>query len=366
MRRLFICAVTGILGLQTALIVACSDPVSQLPTTPSPPSVGSFEVIGPDSLAPGQSAQFTAAMRLSDGSTKLLDTPVRWTSGNNLIVVNAAGVATAGQIRGDGRLTANAGLGATGRQSTKEVVIVPDGTYRVVGVVSEADLPESAVVGAHVRASPGTAFSTTDFAGRYQLYGVPTDATITVTKAGYSTFSQAVHLTGHATQNVKLALPGPRLMLAGPYKLTLDVSGSCGSNRPIDGELRHRSYDAVVTQTGLDITVTLTEPRFLINSAGSGNRFRGRTGANSATFFLAGFNQYYYYGTFTYPDVAERLPDGNVFVPDGNVTVSGSPAGLSGVLNGNLLVWDARFPALVTGVQSYCYSTPIQFSLTPR
>lgn len=366
MRTKVLGAITVIVSLHAGLLVACSDPVSHLPTTPSPPTVGSFEIIGPDSLAPGQSAQFIAAMRLSDGSTKLLDGPVRWTSGNGLIVVNAAGVATAGQAHGDGLLTATGGIGATSRQSSKEVVIVPAGTYRVVGVVSEADFPALGVLGASVAASPGTAFSTTDFAGRYRLYGVPADATITVTKAGYSTFSQAVHLTGHTTQNVRLALPGPRLTITGPYKLTLDGSGSCVSARPLDGELRRRSYDAVVTQTGPDITVTLTEPRFMINSSGSGNRFTGRAGANSAAFFLAGFNQYYYYGSYTYPDIAERLLDGNVFVPSGSVIVSGSAASLSGVLSGSLFVWDARFPALVTGVQSYCYSTAIQFSMTPR
>lgn len=371
MRRLSLIAGTLITTALAGFIVACDDPVSKLPTTPSSPSVSSVVVTGPDSIAPGQTAQFTAMIRLSDGTLKApaAGTAIQWFSNNtSLLLVNSAGVATAGQTRGDAFVTAAVGTGPSRRQSSKEVIIVPDGTYRVVGVVTEADYPTVPVMAALVRATPGTVSANTDFDGRYRLYGVPADATITITKAGYAPLSQDVHLTTHATQHFQLVLSGARLILTGPYTVTFDFAGTCSSNRPLAQALQRRSYDAVVTQNGPDITVDLTEPRFRTNTLGRGSRFTGRAGADGATFTLVYFDAYYYpyYGPSSYPNIAERLADSTILVAQGTVVASGPATNLSGLLNGGIYNWDARFPAGNTGILAYCNSPAIQFSMTPR
>jgi hypothetical protein len=53
------------------LFVACGDdpsPVKPSPLSPSP--FASIQVMGPDSVASGQSAQFVANIRQADGTTK--------------------------------------------------------------------------------------------------------------------------------------------------------------------------------------------------------------------------------------------------------------------------------------------------------
>ena len=139
MRRLSL--VVCIVAL-TAL--ACGDPTSNLPTSPGAPTVVSVTLTGPDSIAPGQSVQLNATVRLSDGTVKSpsTTTPMQWFSSNDVIMrVSSTGVATAGQQLGDVRVTVIHGLGATQRQAIKEFVVVPSGTYRLAGTVTEAEFP---------------------------------------------------------------------------------------------------------------------------------------------------------------------------------------------------------------------------------
>lgn len=363
MRRLSLIAATLMATVLAGLILACDDPVSRVPTTPIAPGVAGVTIIGPDTVAPGKSAQFTAMIRLSDGTTKAhsAGTVVQWTS-SSLLEVNSSGVAFAGQQLGDASLTARVGTGNTSRQATKQIVIVPDGTFRVVGSVTEAGYPTVPVIAARVEASPGSAVAITDVDGRYRLYGVPANATLTVTKSGYTTSAQSLQLTAHATWNFQLALIGPRFDHSGLYTLTLDATGNCVSSRPPEPSLQRRTYDATLTQNGPEVTVTLTEPRFR-TEAGGGNRFTGRASGDSVSFYLAYFYSYYYY---YYPSIAERLADSSVLVPSGTALTTRSAAGLSGTMNGGFQVWDSRFPSFNSNLLSFCNSTAIQFSLTPR
>ena len=364
MRRLSI--VVGTVAL-TAL--ACSDPTSQLPTAPTAPGVTGLQLEGPSSIAPGQSAQLVAAIRLADGTTKQpsLSTPVQWFSSNtNILRVSSTGLATGVQV-GEARITVFYGTGISMRQATKEFIVVPAGTYRLTGMITEAGFPSVSVIGARVEVMPGSLAAITGLDGRYTLYGVPSDSVVTISKAGYTTVSQALQLTAHATRNFVLALSGPRFMIAGPYTLTIDVTGSCSSSTPLSASLQLRSYEAVITQTGPEIFVTLTEPRFRINPIGKGNKFIGRAGTDGVTFTLDAFDPYYYYYYQTYyPSVAERLSDSTILVPWGTVFATGSTTSLSGSMQGGIYRWDARFPAYNSNVVSSCDSPAIKFTLTPR
>ena len=182
-------------------------------------------------------------------------------------------------------------------------MVLPDGTYRMVGVVTENVQPTTPIVGARVEVTGGTPLAAiTDWDGRYRLYGVPGTADIRVTRDGYQPHVQRLQLTEHVTQNFQLALSGMRLDLAGPYTLAIDVT--CVPPRhPCAADLRHRSYAAFLTQSGSTLEVVLTESsRFRVNSAGRGDRFSGRVDAAGATFNLEDFFfQYYFYGPMFLP-----------------------------------------------------------------
>jgi hypothetical protein len=363
MRRLSL--VVGIVAL-TAL--ACSDPTSQIPTSPSAPAVTAVEIGGPSSIAPGQAVQLVANIRLADGTIKLPSpsTPVQWFSSNTSVLrVSSTGLATGQQV-GDAQIFLVHGTGPTQRQATKEFVVVPDGTYRLVGTIFEADFPTVPVINARVTVTPGSLTTLTGFDGRYKLFGVPPNAVVTVMKFGYTTISEGIQLSSHTNRNFNLPLTGTRLVIAGPYKLTIDFSGSCSSSNPLSPPLRLRTYDAVISQNGPEISVVLTEARFRTNPIGRGNKFVGRADSDGATFWLDPFDAYYYpYGQIYYPNVAERLSDNTILVPQGSATTTGSAAGLSGSMQGWIDHWDARFPNFNMIHLGYCASSA-QFTLTPR
>jgi len=360
------------LNAPLALVVvlsACTEPSSKTATGPSGPDVVSVTIDGPATLPPGQTAQFTATLRLSDGTTKIAVAPnVSWSSSNQSVLsVSTAGVATARGSNGEAvvsavvtRLTPN-----SARNASREVIVTQDGTFRVVGMVTDAEFPTVPVVGARVQLTPSTVFSLTDSTGRYKLYNVPPSANIQVSADGYTTATQTFQFAANSTQNFLLALPGPRPNLSGNYRLAVDVVSACASTPNLAANLQHRQYDATITQNGPTLDVTLTEPIFRVVGT-RGNHFTGQVGASGAVFTLDPyFFYYYYYGPPSYPSVAERLGNNTYPVFDGRAVTTGSASGLSGQLSGAIQNWDSRFPnsAFVVG---WCSPATMQFTLTPR
>jgi hypothetical protein len=350
----------------SGLVAACGeDP--KLPAGPSGPSFVAVTITGgPSTLAPGQSAQYTASVRLSDGTVQTAtQAGVRWLPGNLMVLrADASGRVTALEKLGDTTLTAAVGDRdvRTEIRSTMEITVVPEGTYRVVGQVTEAESPSLGIFGARVAVTPGALVTATDSAGRYKLYGVPADANIRVTAEGYLPYERPVRLTGHATEDVPLTLSGSRLTIDGPYTLAIDVVNTCTG---LSQDLLHRSYQAVVTQTGPVVEVLLTEPRFRLNETGRGNRFTGRVAGTVASFTLSSFDpeSYAVVGPTDYPNVVERLASGSLLVVQGTAVATASAGGLSGTLTGQLAGWGPGFPTDLD-FQGLCRSD--RFTLTPR
>ena len=370
MRRLSPVAGSLVVIVFSGLVANCDDPKTKNPLTPVTATVASVEISGPSSVAPGQSVQFNALVHTSTGAEKLAATPnARWFSSNpGVLQVNGLGLASAGQVRSEVILTVEV-PGPTNnatRRSSREILVLPNGTYRMVGVVSDAEFLGSRLAGARVEVLSGTPLvTTTDSNGQYRLYGVPPDADIQITRAGYNPVVQSVHLTGNATQNFQLTVSGPRPNLSGNYTLAIDVS-SCPGTIPLAFDLLHRQYEAVLTQSGPTVQVALTEPRFRTNSLGRGNHFSGDVDAAGATFLIQGSVSYYYfyYGPIAYPEIAERLSDGTYFVVGGSVTTTLSSGVLSGDMNGFLERWDSKFPN--GNLLGACYQSVPRFTLTPR
>jgi len=345
------------------LFIACGgDPPPTTPTKLNPAPFAGIQVLGPDSLASGQSVQFVASISQPDGTTKSATAlpNLRWrSSSNGLMTVSSSGMVTASSTgKGEAILTADiTPQGAI--RGTREVLVQPEGTYRIVGSVRESDAPTVPIQGALVEVIPGnnTLRAVTDSAGSFRLYGVPAKSSIRITRAGYETAEEALALTANVTRSFGLNVSGPRLVLNGPYTLALDFVSPCGLN----SALQHRSYDAMLTTTGTVVDVVLTEPRFRLDSSGRGNRFSGSLHGGGATFRL---QTYYYYYVYDYPSIVERLPDSTFLAVEGTATTTGTSAGVAGTLNGDIINWDSRFPS-ATRFLGACWGN-IQFKLTPR
>jgi hypothetical protein len=307
------------------------------------------------------------SIRQSDGTTKSATSMqnLRWRSSNtSLMGVSNSGLVTVSpSARGEAVITADIAPQGVIR-ATRELVVQPEGTYRVVGSVREAEAPSVPVIGARVEVVPGSLFTLTDANGLYRLYGVPPQSSIRITAAGYLPLDQPLEINTNVTRHFVLDLSGPRLAFNGPYTITVDAVGVCGLNPA----LQRRTYEAVLSTTGATVDVVLTEPRFRLNSIGRGNRFSGRVIGNGATFTLEYYFDYYYpyYGPTAYPSVAEHLGDNTYFVVAGTANTTGSASGLTGTLNnGSLTQWDSRFPNFPRRLGD-CFTSNIQFSVTPR
>ena len=78
------------------LFVACSEDAPNKPSPVSASPIASIQVIGPDSIYRGESVQFVASIRQSDGTTKSATSlpNLRWTSSDtSVLLVNNSGVA---------------------------------------------------------------------------------------------------------------------------------------------------------------------------------------------------------------------------------------------------------------------------------
>lgn len=349
-------------GLATvfAIAVACGDDDSgKPPAGPTGPwadnhlTVTGVEIAGPASIPQGQSAQYTATARMSDGTARVPKT-VKWTSTQPVLFqVSASGLVTATQVRGEAALLVEVVVqnGKAPTRAGRDILVMPDGTFRLVGTVTEAEANGIAIGGVRVEArvdedGPVATFATSGPDGRYKLYGVPGDSYLRVWKDGYVAATDRLRLGAHETRNIQLRVEGGRASIAGDYTMTVDAGASGCFSKALPEELRRRSYDATVTQNGPRLEVRLTSPAFALDGQGRGNRFNGTASSTQARLTMADFGWPYYSPTApTHPDIAERLPDGTTLVVAGEATLSQTADGWSGTMLGYLSQYDGgNFP----------------------
>lgn len=341
------------LALAGNLAACTSEPAGGSPLRPSSPlAITSLEIQGPGTVPPGSTARFTVTARLSDGvSRDVTDETVWHSSSPSVLSIDGTGLATA-HARGETHLSAN----YLSRLSTREVIVVPAGSYRLTGQVTESDASDAVLVDAlvEVTAGSGAGLSTaTGTDGRYRLYGVAGDTQIRVTKEGFQPRVLSVAVADHQTQNVELSLVRPREDVSGAYTLTITAVGDCRQALP--EEVRTRTYTARLTQNGPNVEARLSGANFAVSPGGRGDRFRGKVEPDGVTFSLSSYI-YKYYGYTQYPDVIESLPaevaarlssPSAYFVLDGSVVARGSRSHLSGTLAGAFQIFkhDPRWGA---------------------
>lgn len=315
---------------------------------PDPPGSGgsaltvtAVMIAGPASIIPGASAQFTAMVKLSDGTEKAA-TGAQWFSSNAAVLNIDRNTGAARTLRDIwGEATANVevlsldGASLTGQtRASREILVQPEGTFRMVGSVTEADSPGQGIRDATLEvrltedlSSRPVAGAGTDGAGRYRLYGVPPESYLHVRRGGYVPVTERIQVGGHTTRDFQLRFDGNVPSFDGTYTMTVDASNCIRFNVPVPSEFRVRTYTATIRQSGARLTVVLSDAQFYPGSGG----FSGIATPTGADMEVRSFYDPYYYPSYPQqPDVVERLADGTALEVYGGARLTGTADRLSG------------------------------------
>ena len=351
-----------------AILAACGDsPTSPPPAgggqPPPSPAISRIEIAGPNDMAPNSTQQFRATAYYSDASSRDVTNDALWLSTPLGIVTVARGLATSGPTLGHTNIRAS----IPGAFADIEVMVIPPGTFRVSGVVTEAAANGYTVADARVEAATptGVVSTTTLFNGEYRLYGVAGSTEIRVTKTGYQPLVRSVNVGGHSRIDLELGPETTRPKLAGTYTLTITADEACRSQLPDD--VMSRTYSAVITQNGPRLTVALQGGTFANEQSVVRDRFSGSVETGRPEFVLQDF---YNDGLcFSGPshecwivgDVIEELGSEKFFNPTGKVIATESGSTISGPLDGTIYVRGSQ--AGRYGVAASCKSSSHQFTL---
>lgn len=330
--------------------------ITQSGQTPPGPYELFVEIVGPRTVAPGGTAQFQAISHRSDNTTQDVTNTAVWRSSRTSVLTLDKGVAT-GLTVGESTIDA---ISVT-RSSRREIIVTPDGTFRLVGRVVEADSPNTTIAGARVESAAGPGVSTTtDAYGNYRLYGVSPNPQLRISKNGYITRLENLALADHQTQNFTLAWASPRPDVSGTYTLAIGLSDRCRSSYP-DATFE-RTYTAVIVQNGPVLAVTVSGGTFVVDRGGNGDRFRGRVEPGQLVFSLGNADDYYYYyGRI--PGIVEQIEPSLYYMVLGSVITNATPNRLSGLLNGAIMT-KSRDPWSSTAPERLCRAPDHQFVLS--
>lgn len=345
------------------VLMSCGSPAPK----PGPPVLVGLSIVGPVTFSPDDTGvPYTANGRMSDGTTENYTTKVAWNSSNTQVLSISSGGLASGKNSGDGTISASSGRFF----ASLSVIVIPGGTYRLIGTVTESGFPVSGAQVVVVAGHGSGLVTNTDVLGQYRLYGVRGDIEVKVTKAGYEPLTKAMTVTKHDVLDFPdITQVGAPPALAGTYTMTITASPDCPTTSTaftpaLPDYARQRSYTAAVAQTGPRLDVSLSGADFLIQN-GSSNTFTGRFEPGSLTLDLGGAPSYYYYYYFL-PDyrLVERLPNNEFFTFWGRVNAVISKTSISGPISGGgLMVFTGT---TVRPVQKgVCWSGG-QFSLVPQ
>lgn len=329
----------------TVPFTGCGDP----PNSPSTNVIVQLNIVGPDSVPPGETRRFTATARLSDGSTRDVSSQAVWRSSNDTILRMASSGEAAGLERGEAAISA-----VFERQTATKtsVMVLPPGTFKLTGAVRFGQSP---VAGAEVTVIGGqgtglTATTNTDD-GQYRLYGVAGEIDIWITSEGFTDAIQHLVVQEHKSADFQLSSEAGPELAAGTYTLTITAADACTE---LPEPLRVRSYRAVITQERERVLVHLSGAEFVQGLT----RFGGVAHPTRLVFVLAPAfgGDYMFYA----PEVFEVLPSEppTRLAITGTATATAVDDGYSGTLNGTLQT--------VTGIDpsASCRSPTHRFVLT--
>ena len=251
--------------MAAGFLTACDrSPSGPGPLGELPPYIVNVEILGPQVIAPDETAQLRLLAELSDRSTRDVTNEASWRlDSREAISISTSGLMT-GLQPGEARVT---GVFER-RQSSTDVLVLPAGTYMLMGTVTDAAVPSEVVAGARVEVTTGIGAGVTtetDDIGRYRLYGLSGETGLRLTKDGYEPAARTVVVADHkAVHNLSLSPVATRVRVSGNYTLTISAADVCGVGLD-EGRLpeetgRVRTYEAAVQQTGSRLEIKVSNP----------------------------------------------------------------------------------------------------------
>jgi len=326
-------ALTVLLG---GWLVACDKSPTQatrLPPPPPPPSTNqptlqSIRVEGPTAVPPGTKAQYTAIGQMSDGTTQDLTSTTAWRSSDTAVLSLTAGGEATGGKPGEAVVAAE----NNARRSSVQVLVLAAGTHRLTGLVSDGGSPVAGATVDVLDGSRAVMSVRTDDQGIYRLYGLTGDVELRVRADGYPDQVHGIPVNDDA--RLDFALPAGEV-LAGSYELSIVADAkSCpvSARNPLPPDVRVRTYDAVVTQKGSQLSVKLAGGSLMFGS------FNGTQNGSTATFDIHGITTDPFYHYYSYIDrtldLVDQLSPARFLIISGKATTSKVPQGVSGQLEG--------------------------------
>ena len=309
-------------------------PTTPGPPTPVPPAVLRIEINGPGEIEPGESVQFTATAFKTDNTTENVTAQAIWSPPSTQVLTVSSGGLVTGRARGEQFIQAR----YQNRTATLRVLVLPRGTFKLSGNVREGGvgIPDAEVT---VLSGTGQGLSVrSGFNGAYTLYGVAGNLRLEVKRDGYHTREFNLDVRGHQVEGLEIVALQARSDFRGVYGLTITAANCRSGNASFPEEAKRRVYTATVSQDGGRLTVKLSDANLLLVN-GRGDQFTGFVdvaGGIRFTISDSSFYYYYYYYTGSY-DIMERMTSQTLVVV-GTVTAQGSPARISGTLNGSINV----------------------------
>ncbi|HSC28371.1 MAG TPA: hypothetical protein VLD67_13915 [Vicinamibacterales bacterium] len=284
-----------------------------------------------------------------------------WTTSGPPVLSVSAGLVT-GVERGEADLRA----AYSGRSSTKRVMVLPAGTFKLSGRVHEGGF---AVTNARVEVTSGigtglsnstASLSVSTPGGNYALYGVAGDIQLRVSSNDYEPRLQDLFVADHQIVDIELTPSRPRVDPTGTYTLTVEAAPECRSLLPATALTR--TYSATIARSSsTSVWVTLGGANFL-TSFSTANSFTGRLGADSVSFTLSGPLSYYFYYYYL-ASVMEQLAPSTYFVPYGQLEAEPTASGFSGALNGTIEIREGTNVGRLS-VTASCRSANHRFSFS--
>lgn len=364
-----------------AAVIACHSPGKPSPPPPSPtpqvaaPQVSRLAITGPARFAPTNSPKFTATATLTDGTTQDYTTKVTWStsdpfgSTSSILTISADGTATA-KSTGEAIVIAKLGVPI----ALLNVMVIPDGTYRLVGKVSEAGVPVSGATVSVISGTGAGLSATTNDNGNYRLYGVAGSVQAQASKTGYDPLTVTLGVKADDVLDFpNIAETGGPPAIAGTYSLSIVAASDCSSpygTTPLLASNRMRTYTAVVTENNPSVPsvlVTLSGAN-LVQQNGTSNSFLGRLSPGRVTFELGsgGYDDYFRgYIVLSSTSVVEQLSPTTLLAFWGTVDASLSPSGIFGTLSGNIVTYPITSPPSYSRILTSCASDHHQFTMTP-
>jgi hypothetical protein len=312
------------------------------------------ELVAPAALAPGATARLQMFEHRSDGSVVDVTPRASFSTRDAAVVsVGLGGLVTGIRV---GEATIDGLVGARG--DTTEIVVVPEGTVRVVGRVMEESTFDVPLSGVRVEADNGPS-TTSDYDGRYRLYGVPVRGRLRFITTGYATKEVGLDAAGHHTVDTRLVPTVPFLDVAGLYHLTIEAGPECRGQIPV--HLLKRHYTAYINQSGAPLEAVLGGATFgeRLPYGGPGNVIPGRALPQAFNLTLSAPT----HCEGTEPDYRLiEIVEGAPLVITGSAVLSPAGQGFTGTLTG----WFQTYETQRCGSYPFqwCFSASHRMTLT--